>query len=53
MNLNREPADEGGDEDACRAAQYVGVADSYNGAAFCGCPDCIEYVAERESEDGV
>lgn len=26
---------------------------SYNGSAFCGCPNCIEYVAEREYEDEV
>ena len=37
----------------CRASEYVGVPDTYNGSALCGCPDCIEYVAERESEDEV
>ncbi|MFJ9101253.1 hypothetical protein ACIRJM_22625 [Streptomyces sp. NPDC102405] len=42
-----------GDPDVCRAAQYVGVPDTYNGAALCGCLDCREYVAERESEDEV
>lgn len=41
------------DEPTCRAAQYVSVADSYNGAVLCGCDNCREYVAERESEDEV
>lgn len=41
------------DDDVCRAAQYVSVPDSYNGAALCGCDNCREYVAERESEDEV
>lgn len=53
MNLNREPADEGGGEDVCRAAQYASVPDSYNGSSLCGCDNCREYVAERESEDEV
>lgn len=39
------------DEDVCTAAQYATVPDSYNGSSFCGCPNCREYVAERESED--
>jgi hypothetical protein len=46
-------APEFADEEDCRAAQYVGVADSYNGASLCGCDNCREYVAERESEDEV
>jgi hypothetical protein len=41
------------DDDACRAAEYASVPDTYNGAALCGCPNCIEYVADRESEDEV
>lgn len=43
----------GVEESGCRAGQYVTVPDSYNGSALCGCIDCIEYVAERESEDEV
>ncbi|MEV8248113.1 hypothetical protein AB0R01_30720 [Streptomyces rochei] len=39
--------------DECVASRYVGVADSYNGSSFCGCPNCIEYAAEREYEDEV
>jgi hypothetical protein len=42
-----------GDEPGCRAGQYSSVPDSYNGRALCGCLDCIEYVANRESEDQV
>jgi hypothetical protein len=41
----------GDDEPGCRAGQYSSVPDSYNGRALCGCLDCIEYVADRESED--
>lgn len=41
------------DDDVCRAAQYASVPDSYNGASLCGCDNCREYVAERESEDEV
>jgi len=37
----------------CRASEYVSLADTHNGATLCGCPDCIEYVAERDSEDEV
>ncbi|MFD6552780.1 hypothetical protein [Streptomyces sp. NPDC058398] len=46
-------ADAPEDEPVCRAGQYVSVPESYNGSALCGCLDCIEYVAERESEDEV
>jgi hypothetical protein len=45
--------DQPADEEECRAAQYASVLDSYNGSALCGCPDCAEYVAEREYEDEV
>lgn len=41
------------DDDVCRAAQYASVPDSYDGASLCGCDNCREYVAERESEDEV
>lgn len=41
------------DPDVCRAGQYVSVPDSYNGSALCGCPNCVEYVAERVAEDEV
>jgi hypothetical protein len=37
----------------CHASRYVSLADTYDGAALCGCPNCREYVAERESEDDV
>ncbi|MFE0739438.1 hypothetical protein [Streptomyces sp. NPDC058855] len=37
----------------CRASDYASLADTYEGSSLCGCPDCIEYVAERESEDEV
>jgi len=37
----------------CRAVEYVNVNDTYLGSALCGCEDCREYVAERESEDEV
>lgn len=46
-------ADAPEDELVCRAGQYSSVLDSYNGRALCGCLDCIEYVADRESEDGI
>lgn len=52
MNQDHPPAP--GDEPStgeCVASRYVGVADSYNGSAFCGCDNCIEYVAEHEYED--
>lgn len=45
--------DTSAEEPECRASQYVSVPDSYNGRALCGCIDCIEYVAERQSEDEV
>lgn len=35
----------------CRASEYASLNDTYDGRALCGCPNCIEYVAERESED--
>jgi len=37
----------------CRAAEYVNLKDTCLGSALCGCEDCCEYVAERESEDEV
>ena len=46
-------ADQSEDEDVCRAAEYASLADTYDGAALCGCSNCREYVAERESEDEV
>lgn len=48
--MNDQPGDE---QDVCRAAQYVGVPDTHNGAALCGCESCREYVAERDYEDEV
>lgn len=41
------------EEPACRAAEYASLADTYNGSSLCGCPNCVEYVADRESEDEV
>lgn len=35
----------------CRASQYANLNDTYEGSALCGCLDCIEYTAERDSED--
>lgn len=37
----------------CHAVRYASLADTHNGAALCGCEDCTEYVAERESEEEV
>lgn len=37
----------------CRASDYASLADTYEGSSLCGCPNCIEYVAEREYEDEV
>lgn len=37
----------------CRANQYASLSDTYDGQALCGCLNCIEYVADRESEDEV
>jgi len=45
-----EDAEDGGE---CQAAEYASLADTYNGSSLCGCSNCIEYVADRESEDEV
>lgn len=37
----------------CRAAEYASLNGTYDGRALCGCLNCIEYVADRESEDEV
>jgi hypothetical protein len=37
----------------CHASRYASLADTHDGAALCGCEDCVEYVAERESEGEV
>lgn len=37
----------------CRANEYASLNDTYDGRALCGCLNCIEYVADRESEDEV
>ncbi|MGP3737949.1 hypothetical protein ACTWJ9_33100 (plasmid) [Streptomyces sp. GDS52] len=55
MDRNHAPATQADESDGtgCVAARYVGVPDSYDGSSFCGCPDCIEYVGERQYEDEV
>jgi hypothetical protein len=50
---NQGAIDPESDGSACRASEYASLNDTYNGRALCGCLDCIEYVADRESEDGV
>lgn len=48
------PKPQAGDEEpTCRANQYVNIPDTHNGQALCGCPDCIEFVADRDSEEGL
>lgn len=41
------------DELVCRANQYASIPDTYCGSALCGCLNCREYVADRQSEDEV
>ena len=41
----RRVADDAAEQDVCRAAQY-------GDRSLCGCMDCIEYTADRDSEDG-
>jgi len=49
-----DPAPEDADDQpGCRAGWYASVPDTYLGSALCGCENCREYVAERESEDEV
>jgi hypothetical protein len=49
---NPSVADEPDDELACHASQYASLNDTYGGRSICGCLNCREYVADRESEDG-
>lgn len=54
MRARREgPEEPERDELTCRASQYASLSDTYDGRTLCGCLNCIEYVADRESEDQV
>lgn len=50
--MNERDADPD-DQLVCRAAEYDSLNDTYDGRSLCGCLNCIEYVADRESEDEV
>jgi hypothetical protein len=49
----RDPSTDPAEEPACQASRYASLNDTFDGRALCGCPNCVEYVADRESEDEV